>query len=61
MTVGYPRLRAVQVGGEYDGFVHADLGVLLQRIVVPDSVVQSAESAICLGQSVVDLSVHLSI
>ena len=61
MTGDYLRLRAVQEGGEYDGSVHADLGALLQRIVVPHSVIQSAKSAACLGQSVVELPVDLRI
>ena len=53
VVVGYPWLRAVQQGGEYDGSIDADLSALLQMLVVPYSFVESAKSAVCLGQSVV--------
>ena len=46
VTVRYPRLRAVQYCGEYNGSVHADLGAFLQMLVFPYSVGQSAESAV---------------
>lgn len=61
VVVGYPRLRAIQQGGEYDGFIDANLGALLQMLAVPDSFIESAENADFLGQSVVYFPVDLGI
>ena len=35
VAVGYPWLRAVQQGGEYDGSIDADLSALVQMLAVP--------------------------
>ena len=61
VAVVYPWFIAVQEGGEYDGSIEADLSALLQMFVVPYSFVESAESALYLGQSVVYFPVDLGI
>ena len=53
LVVGYPWLRAVQQGGEYDSLIDTYLSALFQMLVVPYSFVESAKSIVCLGQSVV--------
>ena len=65
VAVGYPRHRAVQHGGEYDDLIDDDLSALFQILAVPYSFLESAESAVCLGQYVVyfpvarfDVTVH---
>ena len=44
-----------------NGSVDADLGGFLQVFVVPDTIVESVECAVSLGQSVVDLFVKLCV
>ena len=61
VAVGYPWLRAVQQGSEYDSWIDADLSALLQMLIVPYSFVESAESVVCLGQSVVYFPVDLGV
>ena len=61
VSVCDPRLRAVQEGGQYHSSVDADLGVFLQVFVIPDTVVESAESTVCLCQSVVYIFINLCI
>ena len=61
VAVGYPRFRAIQQGDEYDGSIDADLSDLLQMLVVPYSFVESAESALCLDQSVVYFLLNLGV
>ena len=60
-VLGYPRLRAVLQGGDYDGSIDADLSALLQMLVVPYSFVESVKSVVCLDQSVVYFPVDLSV
>ena len=45
--------RTIQQGGEYNTSIDVDISALLQMLAVPYSFVESAESAVCLGQSVV--------
>ena len=61
VAVCYPRLRAIQQSSEYYGSVDTDLGVLPQVFVVPDSFVESAEGAVCFGESVVYFPVDLGV
>ena len=56
MTIGDPRLGAVQGGGQNDCSLHNKFCAFLQLLAVPGLFVQSAES-----QSVVDLGIRYSL
>ena len=51
---------SVLQSGEYDGSIEADFNALLM-LVVPYSFVESVESAVCFGQSVVYFPVYLGV
>ena len=52
VTVCNPHLGAVQEGRQYHGSVDTDFCDFLQVLVAPDMTVESAESTVCLCQSV---------
>ena len=61
VTVCNPHLEAVQEGRQYHGSVDADFCDFLQVLVAPDMTVESAESTVCLCQSVIHLFVDFCV
>ena len=61
MTVCDPRLRTRPEGRQYHGTVDADFCAFLQVLAAPDTTVESAESTVCLCQSVVHLFVDFCV
>ena len=55
IMVGDPQLRAAQEDGQNDGSIHTNPGAFFHVLAVPDLFLQSAESTVCLWQSVVNL------